>query len=331
MEPNNEHINELIAKYFAGEALPDEAILLDEWKHASAENLLYFNESRKALHVKETSVDTSKMFSAILSQINQAPVQQTKVIPLKPFFTPLRIAASLLVISVIGIIAAVYLKGNKTLPDELVASVDTVKETQLADGTKVALNKHTKLTLVGGFNAKERKLKLEGEAFFEVKHDEEKPFVIDAGGVLIKDIGTAFNVNARPESDSVFVFVTEGIVDMSVETNSLRLEQDESAVFVRSSRQLISLNRVDANINAYHTKQFSFKANTLKEVITAVNAVYGRIIELDNRKLSDCRITVDFNNESPETIVSIIAETLGLTYDKTSEGIFIIKGSSCIQ
>lgn len=330
MELNNEHINDLIAKYLAGEATPDEAIMLDEWSSASAENLAWLNESKKAFGIKDTKVDTAKMFSAILAQI-EPEATEVKVIPLKPFFTPLRIAASLVVLSLIGMMAAVYIRSDKTLPDQQIASLAEVKETKLADGTKVALNKNTKLTLIGGFNGKERKLKLEGEAFFEVTHDETKPFVIDAGGVLIKDIGTAFNVKANPESDSVFVYVTEGIVDMSSETNTLRLEQNESAVFIRSAKQLIAMNMVESNINSYHTKMFSFKAKKLSEVIETINGVYGYMIKLENNSLSDCRITVDFNNESPETIVAIITETLGLTFHRTNEGIYLIEGSSCIQ
>lgn len=331
MELNNEHINELIAKYLAGEATPDEAIMLDEWSNASAGNLAYFNESKKAFGIKDTKVDTVKMFSAVLAQIEPEAGKEVKIIPLKLFFTPLRIAASLVVISLIGIMAAIYVKGNKNLPDQQIASLGEVKETRLADGTKVALNKNTSLTLVGGFNGKERKLKLQGEAFFEVAHNDNKPFVIDAGGVLIRDIGTAFNVKANPGSDSVFVSVTEGIVDMSSEANTLRLVQNESAVFVRSTKQLIALNLVESNINSYHTKMFSFKAKTLSEVIETINGVYGYLIKLENKDLSNCRITVDFNNESPETIVAIITETLGLTFHKTNEGIYLIEGSSCIQ
>lgn len=331
MELNNEYINELIAKYLAGEATPDEAIILDEWCNASPGNMAWFSESKKAIGIKDTKVDTAKMFSAVLAQIAPAESKEVKIIPLKPFFTPLRIAASLVVISLIGIMAAMYTRSNKMMPDQQIASLGEVKETKLADGTKVALNKNTKLTVVGGFNDKERKLKLEGEAFFEVSHNETKPFVIDAGGVLIKDIGTAFNVKANPGSDSVFVSVTEGVVDMSNETSTLRLEQNESAVFVRSTKQLILLNLVEPNINAYHTKMFSFKAKTLSEVIETINGVYGYMIRLENNKLSGCRITVDFNNESPETIVAVITETLGLTFHKTNEGIYLIEGSSCIQ
>ncbi|MFN3445886.1 MAG: FecR domain-containing protein, partial [Bacteroidia bacterium] len=77
-------------------------------------------------------------------------------------------------------------------------------------------------------------------------------------------------------------------------------------------------------------KTFSFKAALVKDVVASINAVYGNVIVLANQQLGDCLITVDFNNESPEVMAMIIAETLGLTYQKTNE-VFVLSGQSCQQ
>lgn len=332
LELNKEHIDELIAKYFAGEALPEEAMLLDDWKSASAENLAHFNECRKALQVKETQADTARMLKNIMQELAAESQPAPKVVKLKPFFTPLRIAASLLLVSMVGYLAfTFYYDAGRAGAVEVIAAGETVKETTLADGSKVALNKHARLTVVGDMKGKERRLKLEGEAYFEVKHSDEQPFVIDAGGVLIRDIGTAFNVKADLLSDSVFVSVSEGVVDMSSGESTLRLVQDESAVFVRSTGRLVKTGMISPNIHSYHSKIFSFNARTLAEVIAELNMAYGDMIILENQKLAPCRITVDFNNDSPETIVSVITETLGLSYRRNQEGVYIISGTSCIQ
>lgn len=331
MELTKEYIDELIARYLAGEALPEDAMLLDEWKDSNPDNLRYFNECREALGIRLQEVDTAKLFSQVMSRV-EVPEQnrQPKEIRLKPVFTPWRIAASLLLISVVALLARVAFKGTPALPDQLLASSEQTRETTLADGSHVFMNKHTKLTVVGGFNGKQRKLHLEGEAFFEVKHDEEKPFIIDAGGLEIKDIGTAFNVNANPQSDSVFVHVTEGVVELSNGSETLRLEPQESAFYIRSVNKLARYNHEAVNVDAYRTRVFSFKASTLAEVIATLNDIYGEVISLKNPKLGACRITVDFNNDSPETMAAIITETLGLSYE-TVEGKFIITGDSCIQ
>jgi transmembrane sensor len=324
MKENEEHIDELIAKYLAGEALPDEAIWLDNWKDRSEANLQYFNRSKKLVDFTlDEHFDAQKMYRNIIATIPK----EVPVFSMRQYFTPLRIAASLIIISLLGIIATFLIKNN-TQPDVILASVETVQEQKLADGSTVALNKHSKLTVVGGFNGKQRKVKLEGEAFFEVKHDDKKPFVIDAGGMLIKDIGTAFNVKADPQSDSVFVNVTEGIVELSANDQTIELHQNEGAVYIKSAHRFTETMQSQRNIASYKTKQFYFNAATLGEVIEALNAVYGPVIKLQNRQIATCTISVDFHNESPETIVSIIAQTLGLEVEQLN-GTYLLKGTNC--
>jgi transmembrane sensor len=324
MKENEEYIDELIAKYLVGEAMPDEAIWLDDWKAQSEDNLQYFNRSKKLFNFTlDQHVDAQKMYQNILA----TPTKEVPVFSLKQYFTPLRFAATLIIVSLLGFIATLVFKTN-TQPDMILASTETVQEQKLADGSTVALNKHSKLTVVGGFNGKQRKVRLEGEAFFEVKHDDEKPFVIDAGGILIKDIGTAFNVKANPESDSVFVFVTEGIVELSAANQTIVLHQNQSSIYIKSSNRFIESNYAQPNITAYKTKQFHFNATSLGQAVNELNAVYGNIIELQNKQLALCTISVDFHNESPETIVTIIAQTLGLEIEQRN-GTYLLKGTNC--
>lgn len=324
MNVNEEHIEELLAKYFAGEALPDEAMFVDEWKNQSDANLQYFNRSKILMSFPEQETfDSQTMFARII----QHPQQETKVLALNRYFTPFRIAASLILVSLIGLSVLLIFK-NKTTPDTILASTETVTEQKLADGSVVALNKHSKLTVIGGFNGKQRKVKLEGEAFFEIKHDEEKPFVIDAGGISIRDIGTAFNVKADPFSDSVSIFVTEGIVELTANTEVKTLHENEGIIYIRSTRTFVSISQTQTNIAAYKTKQFHFNANTLGEVVETLNAVYGPIIQLQSPQIASCTITVDFQNETPETIVNIIAQTLGLEIEQRN-GVYQLKGTSC--
>jgi ferric-dicitrate binding protein FerR (iron transport regulator) len=321
---NEEHIDDLIAKYLAGEAGPEEAIWLDDWKDQSEDNLRHFNKAKQVFgFTLDQRFDAQKMYQSILAHTPK----ESKVIPLRTYFTPIRIAASLIIVSLIGIMAVMLMR-TPAQPDTIMASAETIQEQKLADGSSVALNKHSKLTVVGGFNGKQRKVKLEGEAFFEVVHDETKPFVIEAGGILIKDIGTSFNVKAIPGNDSVFVYVTEGIVELSANEQTLVLKQNESSVYIVSARRFIESHIVQANITSYKTKQFHFSAATLAEVTTALNAVYGPFIQLQNAQLAQCTISVDFYNESPETIVTIIAQTLGLEVEKRNDT-YLLKGTSC--
>ncbi|MES2559092.1 MAG: FecR domain-containing protein [Bacteroidota bacterium] len=327
MKLTEEHIDELIAKYLAGEASPEEAILLDDWKKESPEHERYFVACSETLHQTiHLPIDTTALYKRILSRAN---ISQPKVVTLKPFFTSLRIAASLLIVSLLGL--TFYVLNKQPLaPEKTVAARNQSISEQLADGSTVTLNKQSKLTLLQGFNSKQRKLRLEGEAYFEVIHDVGKPFTIDAGGIEITDIGTAFNVQANRESDSVIVHVTEGIVNLATPDTNFQLVATQTALFIRSQRTLNILPSFDQNNTAYHSKKFRFKAQKLHNVLQTINQVYDQPITLNNALLSDCLITVDFMNETPETIASIISETLGISYRKTETG-FELNGNTCLQ
>jgi transmembrane sensor len=325
LKEHEEHIDERIAKYLAGEALPAEAIWLDEWKDLSEENLQYFNRAKTIFQFTlDQSIDTSAMYEKIIGRHKQSPKQFT----LNRYFTPLRIAASLILLSFIGITAYLVIQNRYTGTDMVLASTGNMLEQQLADGSSVALNKHAKLTVTGNFNRKDRKVRLEGEAFFEVIHNEAKPFMIEAGGVLIQDIGTAFNVKAEPESDSVMVFVTEGIVEMSTPVQSLKVHKDQYAVFIKSTQQIVILTHAQNNAGAYKTKHFRFEATSLGEVVQTLNTIYGKTILIENDQISSCTISVEFYNESLDMMLTVIAETLGLTVEE-SNNTYILKGKSC--
>lgn len=336
MDTGKEHIDELIAKYLSGEALPDEAIMLDDWKRESPVNMEYFRSSEHTFNlvhgISRREVDLKGMFGRIMEEAQVTPAQPARIISLNTYFTPMRIAATLLLVSLIGLTAYYFTRTSTVVegPPVMIASGTNAQQQKLADGSEVFLNKHSKLTVSGSFNNKERKLKLEGEAFFEVKHSD-KPFVIEAGGVQIQDIGTAFNVKAEPGSDSVMVFVTEGIVDVKTEQTSLRLYQNQGAIYIRSADALVEMKTGRKNnITAYKTKVFHFQAAKLADVLADLNEVYDNRIRLENKALDGCRITVDFNDEPIETIVMVITETLGLTFEAEGNS-YTIKGPQCIQ
>lgn len=88
----------------------------------------------------------------------------------------------------------------------------------LSDGTEVKLNSNSKITYPHQFKGKERMIHLEGEAFFKVKHESKRPFVVDAGGILTKDLGTSFNIKAYHGSDCKVTLI-EGKVEVAAKNS----------------------------------------------------------------------------------------------------------------
>ncbi len=163
----------------------------------------------------------------------------------------------------------------------------------LADGTEVKLNANSKLTYPHRFEkGKERIVSLEGEAFFRVKHNAEAPFVVDAGGILTKDLGTTFNVKAYP-SDECKVTLVEGSVAV------LAKGADKAKPVVLTPGQQYSATQQ----TAMQPKVKSVDAEETTAWADGVYSYHDRTLEYVVGDLaSHYQLGVDFRNRSAKTI-----------------------------
>ncbi len=200
----------------------------------------------------------------------------------------------------------------------------------LPDGSDVVLNKTTTLAYVYDKRKKVHEVQLKGEAYFNIHHNGDEKFVIDAGGVFIRDIGTSFNVRAYPESDLVEVLVEEGeVIFYKSET------QDDSSLYLRAGGKGVYNKKTGAftvedpepNTLSYKTKFFTFSGQNLETVVETLNKVYDKKITV-SKAIKKCPLTVSFNDETIEEIAQVIAETLGLTVTEAN-GRIVLEGESC--
>lgn len=322
MDNEFEDIDALIAKLLAGEATPGEAARLERWKEESELNRRQFAESQRLLSAMDVSVDTNAAWKRLNQRIitEQGPA---RVIPLYRRPLVVRAAAAMLLLASLGIIAAWFLHGQEAETAVLVA-VQQARQEQLPDGSNVFMNKNSEISYEVADNGT-RRVSLKGEAYFEVKHDAEKPFVIHVNDLIIEDIGTAFNVKAIPGSNLVEVIVESGEVKFyTPDDPGLNLTQGESAIY-NTIEKRFSKSALPAQENAtsYRTRLFRFVETPLKQVVAQLNAVYDTDIRVADEATGNLRLSVVFNNEQPDLIVSIIAETLDLEVDKTGSSVLL--------
>jgi ferric-dicitrate binding protein FerR (iron transport regulator) len=201
------------------------------------------------------------------------------------------------------------------------------KSDTLPDGSGVYLNKATQLSYNFDKKKNAHLVKLKGEAYFNIHHNNEEKFIVDAGGVFIKDIGTSFNVKAYPDSNLVEVVVEEGEVMFFTDTDSgLYLKKDGRGIYDKKTKQF-TIAAPDPNITAYKTRFFSFTDADLGSVVNTLNQIYSTRLVIGN-SLKSCRITVNFQNEDIEEIAGILAETLDLSVSQ-SNGQILLEGPGC--
>ncbi len=328
---NNDHqIENLIASKLSGEASSEELKRLDEWLQASDDNRSYYDSLVKLHNAAGTvslfQADTDRAYTKVLARI-QVPGQTRngKNKRRLDFYSFLRIAAMLAVVAGLGYAAFRFLSQDAVTTERLVA-MNEARESVLADSTTVFLNRNS--TVVSTFSTKKRKVELEGEAFFDLANDPERPFEVHAGGLVIHDIGTAFNVYAPLGHDSVKVMVTEGeVIVISGSSKSVTLRKGDEAVYLKSRDEFILSAIADTNALSYKTRIFVFDNATLGNLVSKVSDVYGVSIQLDG-DISECRITATFRDEEPEKILEVVAETLNLKVASVESG-FVLSGNKC--
>jgi ferric-dicitrate binding protein FerR (iron transport regulator) len=307
----------LIGKFLSGEASPQEAMFLEDWISESPENETYFEQSARAFGLTEKIVSTDAAWNNVQTQLKQAPVRKLSI-------GWISAAAAILILS-FGAFFYLMHSGKENL---VFTAGTSKKNIELTDGTDIQLASHSSIELAEDYGQKNRSLKLKGSGYFSVKHSKKLPFIIDAGPIHIKDLGTKFNV--RSSDDTIYVRVDEGIVVIYDNKGmKLTLKANESAHYVISSGDL-RLDVLAENLKKQY-KTILLDNQRLEDVVKLLNTTYKVNIRIDNPALKDCRITTEFLNEDLDTVLMVISQTLEVTILKEKNNEYVIKGLACIQ
>ena len=131
-------------------------------------------------------------------------------------YTFVRIAAIILVSFGLGFVANYIIDNRKTVSmaafQEVVAPLGSQTQVLLPDQSVVVLNAGSKIRYYSNFGVKNREIWLQGEGYFTVAKNREKSFIVRAGSLVIKALGTQFNVKAYPTENTIETALVEGKV-----------------------------------------------------------------------------------------------------------------------
>ncbi len=225
-------------------------------------------------------------------------------------------------------------KVNET-PEPLV--VKTIKRGQksmlhLKDGTVIFVNSGTKVSYPGKFANDKREIFLDGEAFFEVSHNENKPFIVHTGALDIKVLGTSFNINTF--DDKITVTLKSGKVyiqniNPEIHYSSLGILNPNQQLVYEKADNSIRVNEVDVTpYIAWTKKQLIFREEPLYTVVKKLEKWYDVEITLENNQIKDCIFTGTFDNEPLRLVLESLHNVANINY--TLEGNKVkLSGSGC--
>jgi ferric-dicitrate binding protein FerR (iron transport regulator) len=368
MNDEGKHIDyDLIGKYLSGEISSGEAKKLETWRDASKENSAEFERIKKLwieaesmtgltpapvntdaawdlLHGRlfgeedKTKTDTSQKALETDSKDKEpvvSPEEKDKSAEPVVERTTIRslyyYASRIAAVLIVGIIVyAIFFMGGGEPEQIEVITDNTIKVTDLPDDSRITLNENSKITYPEKFKAKERAVELQGEAFFEVKPAEEKPFVILAHNALVRVLGTSFNVRAVEEESEVTVTVEEGKVRLSDldDVVFVDLERNEKGIFYRESGHIEKYEKAEGGEMFWRSRTLMFRNTELSMVFKTLERLFETEIIIKNEKILSCKLNSKYQDLDIDDILDRIAETFNLTIQKNNNT-FEISGDGC--
>lgn len=235
------------------------------------------------------------------------------------------------------ICAGLYFLHTKPKPTPLQAqaalpkSIRHVREIRLADGSIVLLNKNSHLDYPAKFIGNTREVYLTGEAYFDIRHDPRHPFLVHAGQITTRVLGTAFNI--KSEGRLIQVTVTRGRVKVSTPKKNLGIVLPNHQISYNETNHQSSKNILNAKITVlWKETDLVMDHMTLKEAATVLTERYGIKVMLDNEKIGGCRFSATFlNTTGLEQVVNVLSHLNNLNYKWDGPSKVILSGPGCEQ
>lgn len=212
----------------------------------------------------------------------------------------------------------------------------------LSDGSSVVLEPDSRVSYKEDMSKDStREIVLEGEAFFNVTRDVNRPFLVRTDNIVTKVLGTSFRVKAYANQNDVWVAVSEGKVSVfSRKANGSINTTHEVKGVVLTTNQQVSYNRKEdafsksvvaapAIIPQFDgVKTFTFRDANMEKVFKSLEDAYAIEIIYPREAMQDCFLTVTLGNESLFDKMSIICKTLGASYELI-DGKIVVESKGC--
>jgi transmembrane sensor len=319
-------IDELLVKYLLDEVSDEERNQVLRWVNQSEANQkqlehfsLLWQESKKL--ESETVADEENAWRKFKTSIRTAAPAPLRAIKRRNNWFG---RAAAVVFLALGTVLALFLLNKNSMPaNELayIQSADSALVQTLSDGSVITLNKQSSIAYQKQFDGSSREVALTGEAFFNVAPDKSKPFIIKVNDVLVRVVGTSFNI--RSHRGQTEVIVETGVVEVTRLQKKLVLRAKEKIVIVDSTGQLIKENASNQLYQHYRTNEFVCDNTPLWQLVEVLNETYSANIIIADPSLKKLPLTATFHQESLEGVLEIVSKTLAITVIKEKDAIIL--------
>ncbi len=336
MHLEDERLYLLLDRYLAGEASAADAQAVREWLAADAEHALLLDDLRLVKRViadKPPHSSTNAAWAKALKALEVAHPAQPRV------SRRLLVAALAAAAVVIGLIAGPGVGGLlRRTPQwrEYATAAAQRMVIRLQDGTQVTIAPKSRVRYTADYGTAHRDLYLDGEAYFQVAPDSQRPLRVHTAGSVTEDLGTAFVIRAYADQIATEVVVAEGRVALwRARPDTIAVEAPPALVLgardlgqLRASGDATLRRGVDVDRQLAWTRGvLAFDGTPLREAVRTLGRWYDVEIRLDDADsaLAGRRFTATFTNEPIDLVLQRIALTLGLRVERADGSVFLLR------
>jgi transmembrane sensor len=247
-EDNHIDYNDLIIKYLMESISREDLEILLDWIESDKQHKIHFQALQDAWIISGFAQEKKAFVSELAwddltNTLHQEPLNKIKIIRKPHLSQYFKLAASWLVFFALGLSVMYFIKGKADLtssdPVEITVPLGAKSQVVLPDGSKIWINAGTRLTYNQNYGRKTRTLDLSGEAYFDVAKDKLHPFIVKTQGIMIRALGTRFNVKSYPEENIVRATLEEGKINIRFPASSGKIKNlvllpDENMVYLKS-------------------------------------------------------------------------------------------------
>lgn len=320
----------LLASYLSKQCTEQEQLFVDNWLLESPQNKLMLEQlQREWVHLGE---DESGYYYPPKKTIKHRVLKQIyRKNRARRIFRTYRAVSWIASILLVLAVSLLYYKSLP--PTERLTSVGSSfgNKTQifLADGTEVMLNAGSQLTYSNLFGQENRKLQLEGEAYFKVQKDPSLKCVVQSGAIEVEVVGTSFNMSSHQQDSTIEISLYEGSINVNFsETGQLlaNLNPDEMIVIRKSdySFQLVKGNI--ANNALWTQSSLRFHNEDIGTICTKLEKWYGVRIHLNSSK-SIHNYSFVVKSETLKEVFDLLDKITPLTYQIKGKEVYVVVNS----
>ena len=299
--------------------------------HVDIDKILVVTFTNAAASEMDTKLQR-QLFGQIkekISQIDRTCLPEKENRPRRVYLWFARVASVILLLSMTGLSVYYYTMSQMIMPD-MIVSVEKGQKANvvLPDGSKVWVNSDSRLSYGSRFNQKERVLSLEGEAYFEVTPDKDRPFIVETDELAVRALGTSFNVKSYEEEKDVSTVLMTGKVEVTSDYDRLVLNPNERIVFNKQTGHMekSTVENTGDYIN-WKYNALTFNGETFENIVHTLERYYNTRIVFESETLKKYRFTgaVEKNTSLNELLRLIESTSTNIKFEIKEKEITVTK------